>query len=148
MESPVLLEALPVRLYAICALLLVLKMMAVGTWTSTLRMRRRVFASPEDYRFQRMEPAARSDPEVERARRAHRNDLENVLPFLAVGPIYALSDPSALGAWICFVGFTTARILHSVFYLRSLMPHRTVAFAIGFVLTLWMVLSSMWALLR
>jgi uncharacterized MAPEG superfamily protein len=147
-DEVALVEAFPVRLYAICALLLVLKMMAVGTVTSVLRIRKSVFASPEDYRFQRLEPTGRADPEIERARRAHRNDLENVLPFLAVGPIYALCEPSALGAWVCFVGFTTARILHSVFYLRGLMPHRTIAFAIGFVLTLWMVLSSMWTLLR
>jgi prostaglandin-E synthase 1 len=148
MDSAALLDAPAVRLYAICALLLVLKMMAVGGYTGMLRIRRRVFASPEDYRFQGMEPAGRSDPEIERARRAHRNDLENVLPFLAVGPIYAASEPSSLGAWVCFVGFTTARILHSVFYLRGLTPHRTVAFGIGFALTLWMVLASIWALLR
>ncbi len=148
MNEAALLEAFPVRLYALCALLLVLKMMAVGTFTSVLRMRRNVFAAPEDYRFQGLEPSSRPDPEIERARRAHRNDLENVLPFLAVGPIYALSEPSTLGAWLCFVGFTTARILHSVFYLRGLMPHRTIAFGIGFALTLWMALSSIWTLLR
>jgi uncharacterized MAPEG superfamily protein len=148
MEEAGLLDALPIRLYALCALLLVLKMMAVGVATSWLRLRRRVFASPEDYRLQSLEPSGRRDPDVERARRAHRNDLENVLPFLAVGPIYALTDPSPAGAWLCFVGFTTARILHSVFYLREMMPHRTMAYTVGFALLLWMVLSSGWALLR
>lgn len=143
-----LLTSLPVRLYAICALLLVLKMMAVGVLTSSIRIRRRVFASPEDYRFQGLDVSSQRDAEVERARRAHRNDLENVLPFLAVAPIYALSGPSEAGAWICFVGFTTARILHSIFYLTGAMPHRTVAFAVGFVLTLWMIVSSAWSLLR
>lgn len=143
-----LLDSLPVRLYAICALLLVLKMMAVGVVTSSIRIRRKVFASPEDYRFQGLEAASQRDADVERARRAHRNDLENVLPFLAVGAIYAFSGPSDAGAWICFVGFTTARILHSIFYLTGSMPHRTVAFAAGFVLTLWMIASSAWSLLR
>jgi prostaglandin-E synthase 1 len=143
-----LLASLPVRLYAICALLLVLKMMAVGVATSSIRLRRKAFASPEDYRFQRLEVSSQRDPEVERARRAHRNDLENVLPFLAVAPIYALSGPSDAGAWICFVGFTTARILHSIFYLSGAMPHRTLAFAVGFALTLWMIVSSAWSLLR
>jgi uncharacterized MAPEG superfamily protein len=143
-----LLDAFPLRLYALCALLLVAKMIAVGMATSSMRIRRNVFASPEDYRYQGREPASRPDPDIERARRAHRNDLENVLPFFAVGPIYALCEPSAVGAWVCFVGFTTARILHSIFYLRGLMPHRTIAFGIGLVLTLWMVLSSIWTLLR
>jgi prostaglandin-E synthase 1 len=143
-----LLASLPVRLYAICALLLVLKMMAVGVATSSIRLRRRVFASPEDYRFQGLDVSAQLDAEVERARRAHRNDLENVLPFLAVAPIYALAGPSDAGAWICFVGFTTARILHTIFYLTGAMPHRTVAFAVGFLLTLWMIAASAWSLLR
>jgi uncharacterized MAPEG superfamily protein len=143
-----LIHTLPARLYAICALLLVLKMMALAAYTSSVRIRRRAYASPEDYRFQGQEPSGRSDPEVERARRAHRNDLENILPFLAIGPIYVLSGPSPLGAWICFAGFTTARILHTLFYLRESMPHRTVAYTAGFAITLWMVLASGWALVR
>jgi uncharacterized MAPEG superfamily protein len=143
-----LLASLPVRLYAICALLLALKMLTVAVATGSLRMRRRVFASPEDYRFQGLDASVQRDPAIERARRAHRNDLENVLPFLAVAPIYALSGASDAGAWLCFVGFTTARILHTIFYLTGAMPHRTVAYAVGFFLTLWMIVSSAWSLLR
>ena len=146
-DSP-LLDSLPARLYAICALLLVLKMMGLALYTSTLRMRKSVYASPEDYAVQGKPASGRSDPEVERARRAHRNDLENVLPFLVVGPLYVLSGPSAAGAWICFVGFTAARILHTLFYLRGAMPHRTLAYGAGFFIMLWMVLSSGWALVR
>jgi len=142
------LATLPARLYAICALLLVLKMLALATYTSMVRMRKTVYASPEDYRFQGKEPTLRTDADVERVRRAHRNDLENVLPFLAIGPIYLLAGASELGAWICFVGFTTARILHTVFYVRGAMPHRTIAYTAGFAITLWMVLSSIWTLVR
>jgi uncharacterized MAPEG superfamily protein len=148
MGEPELLGTLPARLYAICALLLVLKMLALASYTSSLRMRKKIYASPEDYVFQGQSPVQRSDAEIERARRAHRNDLENVLPFLAVAPIYVSSGPSEAGAWLCFVGFTTARILHTVFYVREAMPHRTIAYAAGFFLTLWMVLASGWALLR
>jgi glutathione S-transferase len=148
MGEPELLGTLPARLYAICALLLVLKMLALASYTSSLRMRKKIYASPEDYTFQGQSPVQRSDAEIERARRAHRNDLENVLPFLAVAPIYVSTGPSEAGAWICFVGFTTARILHSVFYVREAMPHRTIAYAAGFALTLWMVFASGWALLR
>jgi prostaglandin-E synthase 1 len=148
MSGPELFGSLPARLYALCALILVLKMMALGLYTGMLRTRRKAFASPEDYRFQGEAPSGRSDPDVERARRAHRNDLETILPFLALGPIYVQSGPSDAGAWICFVGFTTARILHTLFYLREAMPHRSLAFLGGFLVMLWMVLSSGWALLR
>jgi prostaglandin-E synthase 1 len=148
MPDPQLFDSLPARLYAICALLLVLKMMGLALYTSSLRMRRSVYASPEDYAFQGKAASGRSDPDVERARRAHRNDLENVLPFLVVGPLYVLLGPSPAGAWLCFVGFTAARILHTLFYLRRAMPHRTLAYGAGFAITLWMVLSSGWALVR
>ncbi len=136
-----------VRLYAICALLLVLKMMLTGAWTSVLRIRRRVYATPEDYTFQGMTTRAGADEEIERVRRAHRNDLENVLPFLAVGFLFAAGDPSPLAARVGLVGFTAARILHTIFYVRSMQPWRTVAFAIGFLLLLWMLLAALVGLL-
>src|SRR5262249_550300 len=141
MDGAAVLATLPARLYALCALLLVLKMLALASYTSAVRMRKTVYASPEDYRFQGKEPTLRSDAEVERTGRAHRNDLENILRCLSIGPIYLLSGATELGAWICFVGFTTARILHTIFYVRSAMPHRTIAYAAGFAITLWMVLS-------
>ena len=96
MVDPHLLESLPARLYAICALLLVLKMMALAVYTSALRMRKKRLRLagglqlPGEARLRRA--AIR---EVERARRAHRNDLENVLPFLVVGPIYVLDRARA-----------------------------------------------------
>jgi uncharacterized MAPEG superfamily protein len=139
---------LPTRLYSICALLLVLKMLGLAAYTSSIRMRKTVYASPEDYTFQGKPATTRTDPDVERARRAHRNDLENILPFLALGPIYLLTAPSPTAAWVCFVGFTTVRILHTLFYVRQAMPHRTIAYAAGQLVMLWMILSSGWALLR
>lgn len=142
------LDQLPARLYMICALLLVLKMLALAAYTSSLRMRKHVYAAPEDYAFQGKPASTRIDPDVERARRAHRNDLENVLPFLVLAPIYVAAGPTPVGAWVCFVGFTTARILHTLFYLREAMPHRTFAYAVGQLIMFWMIVSSGWALLR
>jgi uncharacterized MAPEG superfamily protein len=134
------------RLFAICYLVLALKMMALGAYTSVLRIRRRVYATSEDYRLQGVEPKGRSDEDIERARRAHRNDLENILPFLGVGLVYALTNPTAVAAAVTLIGFTAARVLHTVFYVLSLQPHRTIAFTIGFVLELWMVLAALFSL--
>lgn len=131
------------RLFAVCSLILVLKMLATGTYTSTLRIRRKVYATPEDAHFQGLTPAAAPDEDIERVRRAHRNDLENILPFFAVGVFYVLSGPSMLGAKICFIGFTTARILHTLFYVRSMQPHRTIAFGIGYLLMLYMAIAAL-----
>lgn len=136
-----------VRLFAVCYLILVLKMMAVGTYTGMTRIRRSVFSAPEDYAFTGSEPAAGRDEGIERARRAHRNDLENILPFFGVGLFYALSGPSATGAWISFGGFTLARVLHTLLYLGASQPGRTIAFTVGALLLLWMVLATGWSLL-
>ena len=136
-----------VRLFAICYLILVIKMMAVGTYTSTVRIRRRVFATPEDYEFQGMSASSAADEDIERARRAHRNDLENILPFLGVGLLYALTHPSTLGAQINFIGFTVARVLHSIFYIAEMQPYRTIVFMVGYLLMLWMVIASLVSLL-
>ena len=127
------------RLLAACSALLVLKMMAVGTYTSIVRIRRKKFATPEDYQLQGLTPVAEADEDVERVRRAHRNDLENILPFFALGFFYVLAQPSLAGARICFIGFTAARILHSIFYIRSMQPYRTIVFMVGYLLMLWML---------
>jgi glutathione S-transferase len=135
-----------IRAWAAASVVLALKTMAVGTYTSTLRIRKRVYISPEDYEMQGHTPAAAADADVERARRIHQNDLENHLPFALVGLVYALTGPSSLGLWLCFAGFPLARILHSIAYARALMPHRTIAFTYGYFVLLWMSLASLYTL--
>jgi glutathione S-transferase len=135
------------KLWALSVLALALKMLVLAALTSRQRLAKRVFASPEDYATQRMPAKADRDAEVERYRRAHRNDLENILPFFVVGAIYAATDPSPLGAWLCLPGFAVARVLHTIFYLRSAMPHRTLAYGYAYFATLWMIGASAWALL-
>ena len=136
------------RLFAIVSLILVLKMAAVGVYTSTLRIGRKVFATPEDYALQGMQAKAVSDPDIERIRRAHQNDLENILPFFVVGFFFALTHPPLLAAEIFFIGFALARILHSVSYIRSMQPHRTIAFTAGSLLSGVMLVWTLVVLLR
>lgn len=136
-----------VRLFGITYLILVLKMVAVGAYTSSIRIRKNVYATPEDYRFRRLAPRAGADEDVERARRAHQNDLENILPYFGVGLLYALTNPSPVAARVFFIGYTAARVLHSMFYILSWQPHRTVAFTIALLLMLAMLASTLIALL-
>jgi len=128
-------------------LILVLKMVAVGSYTSMIRIRRGHYATAEDYALQGLTPPAGPDDDIERARRAHRNDLENILPFFGAALFYALTHPSLTMARIYFWGFCLARIVHSVAYLRQLQPHRTIAFTVGLLLMLMMVLSTLLSLL-
>jgi glutathione S-transferase len=136
-----------IRAWGIANAVVALKTMAAGMYTSSIRLRRKVFISPEDYAMQGLAPAAGPDADVERARRIHQNDLEAGVPFALVGLVYALTHPSTAGLWICFAGFPVARILHSIAYARALMPHRTIAFTFGFAVTLWMAVSSLFSLL-
>jgi uncharacterized MAPEG superfamily protein len=39
--------------------------------------------------------------------------------------------------------YTVARVLHSIFYIRSMQPHRTVAFTVALLLMLGMLLSTL-----
>jgi uncharacterized MAPEG superfamily protein len=135
------------KLWALAVLALALKMLVLAALTSRQRLAKRVFASPEDYATQGLAASDERDPDVERYRRAHRNDLENILPFFVVGAIYAATQPSALGAWLCLPGFALARVLHTVCYLRSSMPQRTLAYGYGYAATLWMIAASAWSVL-
>lgn len=120
--------------FALTYLLLVLKMMAVGWVTSLYRVRYRVFATPEDYALQGLSPASVPETQreqIERTRRAHQNDLENILPFFAVGFFYALTQPEPAVAKVLYSTFLVARVLHSVFYLAALQPWRSLAFLLG-----------------
>ncbi|GIW44988.1 MAG: hypothetical protein KatS3mg077_2270 [Candidatus Binatia bacterium] len=131
------------RLFAITYLLLVLKMLAIGWATSYYRLRKRVFATPEDYALQGLSPREVRDEDVERTRRAHQNDLENILPFFAVGFFYALTQPPIGVARVFFVGYLAARVLHSVFYLAALQPWRSLAFALGQAIMIVMLLITL-----
>jgi len=131
-----------VRLYVVIYLLLVLKMAVVGTYTSILRLGRKVYATPEDYALQGLARKTTVDEDVERVRRAHRNDLENILPFFVVGFCYLLTGPSWNAAAIYLIGYLIARIAHSVFYIRSMQPYRTIAFTLGAVLTISMMVHT------
>lgn len=127
------------RWYAAVSLLLVLKMLALAFYTGWLRLRRKVFAAPEDYGVVGAKPCLATDSQIERVRRAHLNDLENLVPFFVVGYLYALTDPSPLAAKTYYLGYLVARVLHSAFYLGAKQPHRTIAYTVAMVLLLVML---------
>ncbi len=119
------------RLFTVCASVLVLKMLITGYATSILRNVRRVYISPEDYAFWGRQPGP-PDEQIERLRRAHRNDLEAVLPFLVIG--FLAARIGAVGydlAWWLFTTFTAARVLHTITYAFGLQPWRSIFFGIA-----------------
>ncbi|XP_069741346.1 prostaglandin E synthase isoform X1 [Narcine bancroftii] len=93
---------------------------------------RQAFANPEDALRHGGLVYHRTDPDVERSRRAHRNDMENIFPFLFLGAIYSLMEPNLHIAHVHFLVFFVARVVHSVAYLFALKaPTRSLAYIIG-----------------
>jgi len=137
----------PFETYALCSAILVIKMIAVAFYTSVQRARVQGFVNEEDARAFGNEGVAASavePPEVARARRMHRNDLENIPAFWAIGLLYVLSGASATGAFIFCWAFTLARVAHSVAYARGMQPARAILFGIGALSLLGMALDVAW----
>jgi uncharacterized MAPEG superfamily protein len=65
-----------------------------------------------------------------------------------MGFLFLLTAPSLRAASIYLVGYFVARTLHSIFYIRGLQPHRTIAFSLGGVLTLAMIIHTIVAVAR
>ncbi|KAL0965182.1 hypothetical protein UPYG_G00277850 [Umbra pygmaea] len=112
--------------------LLVIKMYIVAVITGQVRLRKKAFANPEDAERHGGIQHFRDDPYVERCLRAHRNDMENIFPFLFLGAVYSLIGPSLAVARIHFLVFFLFRVLHTVAYLLALRaPTRSIAYVLA-----------------
>ncbi|WP_043529980.1 MAPEG family protein [Litchfieldella xinjiangensis] len=121
------------HLYAVSAVLLFLKMFAISLFQGYHRIGKRTFKTPEDAALVGQKAAAEELPQVQRAAKAWRNDLENIPIFFALATAYVWVNASpSLAPWL-FLGFTAARYLHTMFYLSALQPWRTIAYGVGIV---------------
>ena len=108
--------------YMIAASLMILKIMGQG-WMTVFRMLASDsgLASPEDLqtglinRNPRPEQLDKNDY-VDRSRRMHSNDLENIPAFLACGLLFVTAEPSVLLASILMYTFVGARLFHTLAY--------------------------------
>lgn len=122
------------KLYAICSAVLTLQMLFLGALTAATRAKHNGYLSPEDGKVSRANATyvgAAEHPDTARVQRVHRNLLESLPMFFALGGIYLATGAPALGATICFLAFTAARVLHTVVYLKALQPWRTIFYALG-----------------
>ena len=60
-----------------------------------------------------------TEEEVERVKRAHRNDMENIYLYFFVATLYIFTEPNVTTALMCFRVFAATRILHSIVYLNQ-----------------------------
>jgi uncharacterized MAPEG superfamily protein len=105
--------------------------------------------NPED-------PGYREDatvhPVVDRVLRAHRNAMENLVPFFVIGFLFSMTGASAMVAKVFFFTFVAARWIHTFVYLAGKQPFRTLAFVVGFLcnfgMTLWVLATAGMAVLH
>jgi len=133
--------------YMIAAAIMILKVMGQG-WMTVYRMLKTGggWATPEDVR----PGLINRDPNpgqlelndyVDRSRRMHRNDLENIPAFLACGLLFVVAGPSQLLASVLMYGFVAARLAHTLAY-ATLQSHevRATLYTIGSVAVIAMAL--------
>jgi len=131
--------------YVIAATIMILKIMGQG-WITVVQMMKNEagFLNPEDAAKGLANPNPRDGQlaphkAVERSRRMHRNDLENIPPFLFAGFLFTLTNPSLWIAQALFYGFVGARTLHFWAYFTA-KSHETRAtfFTIGSLIIMGM----------
>lgn len=140
--------------YAIAASIMVLKLMAQG-WITVVRMlaNQGGFVNPEDAKAGPANPTPRPgqldiNDDVDRSRRIHRNDLENIPAFLAIGLLFVLiAPPLAAAQWLMY-GFVVVRLLHTIAY-STAQSHevRATFYSIGSLIVIAMavwVLTAAW----
>lgn len=113
------------RIYVIAASLMIFKMLGQAFITVYQMLRvKGGYASPEDARKTPLNPnptPGQLEPNeaVERSRRMHRNDCENIPLFLTAGLIFVAAGPTpALAAWLMY-GYAASRAAHFVAYLTA-----------------------------
>ena len=139
--------------YAIAASLMVLKIMGQG-WMTVYRMLKSDsgLASPEDLQVGMINKNPRPEQlevndYVDRSRRMHRNDLENIPAFLAIGLIFVVISPPPIAAKILMYGFVATRLIHSVVYATKQSHEvRATFYTIGSVIVIVMALWVLWAI--
>jgi len=140
--------------YVIAAALMVLKIMGQG-WMTVYRMLKSNsgLASPED--LQKGLINRSPDPSqleindyVDRSRRMHRNDLENIPAFWAAGLLFVAAGPPLWAAQVLLYGFVAARLAHFVAYATKQSHEvRATFYTIGSLIVIAMALHALWTVL-
>lgn len=140
--------------YAIAALLGVLKVIGQG-WMTVYRMMKvdAGYASPEDLRpgLINRTPSPEQlevNDYVDRSRRMHRNDLENIPAFWVAGLLFVLTGPPLWLAQVLLYGFVAVRAAHALAYATKQSHElRATFYTVGSVIVVVLAAYGLWAVL-
>ncbi|XP_041973589.1 uncharacterized protein LOC121729221 [Aricia agestis] len=125
--------------YIVYSAMLALKLLFLSSLTSLTRLAKGVFANPEDAKTFGGK-VKYDDASVERIRRAHLNDLENIPAFWVLGALYVTTGPYELFATFLFRIFTLSRIMHTLVYAIYPLPQpaRRIAYRTSLLILCYM----------
>jgi uncharacterized MAPEG superfamily protein len=138
--------------YVIAAAIMGLKLMGQG-WITVYHMMTKGggFLNPEDQSKGWTNPNPRAGQlapmeATDRSRRMHRNDLENIPAFWAMGLLFVLTAPSLLLTQVFMYGFVAARALHFWAY-STAKPHevRATFYTVGSMIVMAMAVMALLA---
>lgn len=126
--------------YAFYSGVVITKTLLMGPMTTISRIKNQAFCCPEDTKFFCPGTAVNTnDALVERIRRCHLNDLENVVPFCLMGLLYVSTEPKPEVALNIFRVFAASRLVYTASYLGQLpQPLRAVTYYVGWGSTVLM----------
>ena len=136
--------------YVVAATLMIIKMMGQG-WITVYRMMKvgGGFLNPEDAAPGMVNPSPRSgqldvDDYVERSRRMHRNDTENIPVFLVAGLLFVWTQPALLLAQVTLFGYVVSRLAHFWAYFTAKSHEvRATFFSIGSLIVIGMAVYTL-----
>ncbi|KAK9506130.1 hypothetical protein O3M35_008121 [Rhynocoris fuscipes] len=118
-------------------------MILLALLTGYQRQRKKAFVNAEDAAMAGTELKGVQDEEVERVRRAHLNDVENIPVFLISGMIFVAADPNVIFALMMFRLYFIARLAHTIVYAVYVVrqPVRTICFLIGVLINMILIFT-------
>ena len=143
------------RYFAFAAAIMIVKMMSQG-WITVYRMIKvnGGFRYPEDAQQGLANPhpsPAQLLPNeyVERSRRMHENDVENIPLFLVTGLLYVCTAPAAITAAALFSTYVLSRLAHFYVVLTARSHElRAICWTIGSVIIYFMAGAIVWNVLK
>ena len=127
------------QVYTICTTLLALLILAMAFHTGTIRgFIEKRYHNPEDAVMGKDNSEAEDGPKTLRWIAAHRNAMENFIPFIPLGFLLATGTPDSAVWSGVIIAYTCFRFFHFVSYVNAKQPFRTLSFAAGWVAMLAM----------
>jgi uncharacterized MAPEG superfamily protein len=123
--------------YTLAVVVNSLNILFLWNYSGGARGKTKTTPNPEDARtvVQGATVVAQDPAVVARVLRAHRNTLDNTLPFLLLAALFMAQQPNLLEFQILLGVFTAARLFYTVVFLSEVQPWRTLSYAVGVLTT-------------